>query len=925
MDQEERRENRRLSFGADSPHFVELALDADTVRGHVRDLSHAGLCIVLPPGTRALAPGAWLGNVMLVPSGGKPYHLGVVAVEECSTDEAGHRVVRLSATDEQSRAGLWLIMDRISSGALGPDGDDGSARASARPIPKRGVYTEQARLERLEFARRESGSPLRSLQETRLRPERLTGNIENLIGSVEVPVGLAGPLLFRGERAQGVFYAPMATTEGALVASVTRGALAITRCGGVTTRVIRRQMMRVPLFVFADMRSAHRFSNWVRDHYREIREQALRVSRHADLVQIEPSLRGNMVTVTFLYETGDAAGQNMSTSCTWHACQWLLKQLQYLDEIRLEDYFIESGLSGDKKVSFQSFISGRGTRVTAECHLRRKVVEDVLKVTPEALALAAERAAAFGMQAGTVGWNINVANVLAAMFTATGQDIACVHESSVAMLYVQPVDDGIYASIVLPSLVVGTVGGGTHLARQKDLLDVLGCAGPGKVSRLAEIIAGFCLALDLSTLGAIAGGQFATAHERLGRSRPVRWFTREDLSPAFFRPSACRLLGEGAEVARVDFVEDRQPSESSIITELTARKIEKLIGLIPVRLLCRGANRRTQHLELMVKVKPLAEEVQLMAHRLAAMCGARLASSHERFRDRTGFAGTHVRELEMYRQTDPRFVRHTPVVYQVFSDPAREAYVLALERLDGLELLDSADHPGRWKPEHLEAAICGIAEVHAIWYGREVEVRAQPWIGYVHGAQSMAEMRELWEDLAVHASEEFPEWFSQGDLALHRKLIEAIPIWWARIESLPRTLVHNDFNPRNVAFRREPQGPRLVAYDWELATLHLPQRDVAELLCYVLTPETDAGEVSRWVTLHRQALEAATGRHISAADFEEGFQLALYDLAVNRFAFGVAAHTFRHYGFMERIVRTLVHLIKMRTPPPWSSRASASG
>jgi aminoglycoside phosphotransferase (APT) family kinase protein len=228
--------------------------------------------------------------------------------------------------------------------------------------------------------------------------------------------------------------------------------------------------------------------------------------------------------------------------------------------------------------------------------------------------------------------------------------------------------------------------------------------------------------------------------------------------------------------------------------------------------------------------------------------------------------------------------------------------------------MDSADHPGRWTPAHLEAAIRGIADVHAIWYGREAEVQAQPWIGHVQGAQSMSEMRELWEDLAVHASEEFPEWFSQGDLALHRKLIEAIPRWWARIETMPRTLVHNDFNPRNVAFRREADGPRLVAYDWELATLHLPQRDVAELLCYVLTPETTAEEVSRWVTFHRLALERATGRSLDAAEFDEGFLLALYDLAVNRFAFGVAAHTFRHYGFMERIVRTLVHLIKLRAP-----------
>ena len=144
-------------------------------------------------------------------------------------------------------------------------------------------------------------------------------------------------------------------------------------------------------------------------------------------------------------------------------------------------------------------------------------------------------------------------------------------------------------------------------------------------------------------------------------------------------------------------------------------------------------------------------------------------------------------------------------------------------------------------------------------------------------------MRELWEDLAVHASEEFPEWFSQGDLALHRKLIELIPSWWTRMEALPRTLVHNDFNPRNVAFRRRRGGPRLVAYDWELATLHLPQRDVAELLCYVLTPEATERDVTHSSRCTARALEESSG-HASTGGVAVGLRPGPADLAVNRSA-----------------------------------------
>ncbi len=905
----EQRKNKRIVVSPTAALELEFELEHAVIRGQVRDLSEQGLSIHYPSAAPTLADGTWLGNILLNRSAADSIQLRVMIVAGSHLDESGSRVLRMTAGDERARAGLWLAMDWVTFGQFG------SAGREAPPVriplvPQRGIYTEGARQERLDYLRQTTGLPLDVLQHTFLRAERLTGNIENLVGSVEVPVGLAGPLLFKGEAAHGLVHLPMATTEGALVASTTRGALAVTRSGGVTTRVVRRQMMRAPLFIFADMHGAYRFANWVRDHFKGIREQTLRVSRHANLLKVEPEVRGNMVTVSFLYETGDAAGQNMSTTCTWHACQWLMQQMTYLDEIRLENFFIESGISGDKKVSFQAFVTGRGTRVTAECLLPRAVVQDVLKVTPEELVRGYHLSSAFGVQAGTVGWNINVANVVAAVFTATGQDIACVHESSVALLFVGLADDGVYASLVLPSLAIGTVGGGTHLPRQSEYLRVLGCAGGGLVPRFAEIIAGFCLSLDLSTLAAIAGGQFAAAHEQLGRNRPVKWFTRKDLIPAFFEPGVRSALNDPSAIVESVHIEDPMDTGSSIVTELTASKIEKLIGLIPVRLEL-ASDRHPKRLDVMVKIKPLDREVILMTHRLAAMCGARLASSHERFKDRIGFAGCHVRELGVYQQTDPRFRRHAPLVFRTFSETEREAYVAVLENLTGLELIDSANTPEAWTHEHLDAAIRGMAEVHAIWYGREDELRRQPWLGRVMSGQDMAEMRELWEDLSAHAAREFPEWFSDSDLELRQELIETIPSWWPRMESATRTLIHNDFNPRNLAFRREPSGLRLVAYDWELATIGLPQHDLAELLCYVLPASVSREDVDRWVELHREALARETGVTIPALEWREGFRWSLYDLALNRMALTIAAHTFRHFSFMERVHATLRHLVQL--------------
>jgi hydroxymethylglutaryl-CoA reductase (NADPH) len=906
----ERRRNKRIVLEPQEPVELEFVLGDDVIRSRVLDLSEEGLSVEYPGDAPHLEEERWLANIVLHRHAAVPLQLRALITSTSRTDEKGRKVLRLYANDLQARAALWTVMDWHTFGQLGTASADDTESVRVRPIPQRGIYTEQARLGRIAYLRNKTGLALSSIQQTSLSAESLTGNIENFIGSVEVPVGVAGPLRFRGEKAQGLLLAPMATTEGALIASATRGALALTRSGGVTTRVIRQQMMRVPLFIFSDMCGAHRFANWVRDHVDEIREQALRVSRHARVLGVDPDIRGNMVTVTFLYETGDAAGQNMSTSCTWHACQWMIGQMRYLDEIRLRHFFIESGVSGDKKVSYQTFISGRGTRVIAECLLPRPVVEDVLKVTPEELVRAFHLASAFGTQTGTVGWNINVANVIAAIFAATGQDIACVHESSLGLLYLAHADGGVYASLVLPSLVVGTVGGGTHLRRQTEFLQLLGCAGPGNVSRFAEIIAGFCLALDLSTLAAITGGQFAAAHERLGRNRPVKWFTRQDLTPDFFQEGLPAALGDPSAVVESVTIYERKDTGSSIVTELTASKIDKLIGLFPVSLTIRsGAGQRD--VSAMVKVKPLDQEVILMTHRLAAMCGPRVASSHARFKERIGFSGCHLRELRVYEQTDLRFRRHAPLVFRTYDNPQREAYVVVLENLAGLELMDSANDPGSWTDEHLDAAIQGVAAIHAIWYRREIELRRQQWLGQVLTAHDMSEMRPLCEDLSVHAAREFPDWFLESDLALRHELITTLHEWWPRLESLPRTLIHNDFNPRNVAFRRDHSGLRLVAYDWELATLGLPQHDLAELLCYVLPSDVAPDRVDALVERHRQALTRETSIDIPVDEWRAGFKYSLFDLAVNRVAFTIAAHTFRHFPFMERVHGTLRHLVEL--------------
>ena len=313
----------------------------------------------------------------------------------------------------------------------------------------------------------------------------------------------------------------------------------------------------------------------------------------------------------------------------------------------------------------------------------------------------------------------------------------------------------------------------------------------------------------------------------------------------------------------------------------------------------------------MVKVKPLDDEVILMLNSMASMCDARLAHAYNEFRKHVGFRGCHVRELEVMAQQDERFRRVAPTTYMAWADVSREAYVLVQEYLDGLELMDSADDTSGWTTEHFNAAVDGIAQVHSIWLNREDELLTQDWICDAPNTGNMLEKTRLWEMLGAHAQQEFPEWFSAGDMERFRDRVYSMEQWYPQLDALPKTLIHNDFNPRNIAFRRQGSELTLCAYDWELATVQAPQHDLAELLVFTLNPDFDPQLVEALIERHRVQLEQAAGVTLDAAQWRYGFTLTLWDLVVNRVPMYVMAHTFRHYPFMERVVRTFRRLLDL--------------
>jgi hydroxymethylglutaryl-CoA reductase (NADPH) len=348
-----------------------------------------------------------------------------------------------------------------------------------------------------------------------LQGEQMRGNIENPIGTVQVPLGVAGPLAVHGKFASGVFYVPLATTEGALVRSYERGMVTLTRAGGVHTCVYVDENRASPVFFFGDVHQAFTFAANLNSHFSAIKRECESTTRHGKLLRLECHPVGRQVMVHFCYHTGDAHGMNMIVRATERACQWIARNTEAVR------YYLFSGLASEKHASGSLFYGGKGKKVVAGALLGASLVKSYLHITPAQLVDLWRNTVIGHLQASALGYNGHYANGLSALFIACGQDVANVVNSSVGVTNFELVeDDAVYVSVTLPSLTVGTVGGGTGLGTGKECLQLMGVYGPGGALKLAEIAAATLLAGEISIASAIASGEFVKAHEDYGRNRP---------------------------------------------------------------------------------------------------------------------------------------------------------------------------------------------------------------------------------------------------------------------------------------------------------------------------------------------------------------------------------------------------------------------
>ncbi len=346
--------------------------------------------------------------------------------------------------------------------------------------------------------------------------------------------------------------------------------------------------------------------------------------------------------------------------------------------------------------------------------------------------------------------------------------------------------------------------------------------------------------------------------------------------------------------------EESIKSHNGIFNEVASAKVGGTVGIRRFEIEFTDQNSNiAEALDVILKVKPSDVVMQDILVEVATLCDTQLGIHCETFKHDLGLAGCHERELALYERTELR--RFMPRTYGTCHDSRQATWSIAME------YLKEADVPtvigAGWNRENVTAVMSGLARLHATFYRSDCELNELPWLSTPPDTKRMLEMVPLWRALAEYSAPCFDVWLDEPILPVQKSLIDTLGHWWPELQSMPKTLVHNDCNPRNFVMRRSGNESAPVFFDWELATIDVAQRDVAELLCFILPAGSGHEDLAEWLDLHRRGMQEAAGIAVNPSDCLRGFILSLRYLMINRLPLYTLMHRFQPQTFLPTVIR----------------------
>lgn len=345
---------------------------------------------------------------------------------------------------------------------------------------------------------------------------------ENILGYKKIPLGVSNrPIKINNDE----FWIPICTTEGALVASMCRGIKLINNCGGIRGIVENLGITRSFTIEFPDFEKAITFYKWLKKNSEEVKKIGDRTSRFLKIREITSKhLIGNEVIIKVFAYTGDAMGMNMITK----ACNAIANFfVENFEGSRINS--ISSNICTDKKWSIENYATGRGRRVSLNLEIDEKNCREILKVSIDDILRTYHSKIVIGSSLVLGGFNSQASNYIAGTFIALGQDVAHVVDSSNCIISMKKVGEKLSISLYMPSMIVGTIGGGTHLEPALSFIKQfykpdseyfitdrdLDCGVAPNY--LAISVASAVFAGEISVLASIADNTLIDAHLKLNR------------------------------------------------------------------------------------------------------------------------------------------------------------------------------------------------------------------------------------------------------------------------------------------------------------------------------------------------------------------------------------------------------------------------
>jgi len=575
---------------------------------------------------------------------------------------------------------------------------------------------------------------------------------------------------------------------------------------------------------------------------------------------------------------------------------WIEERFQKESEVEIQQFYIDGNGSSDKKVSFYSLINGRGVHVVCECFLSDEVIEKTLRSSSAEMVKLYNHSMAISRFDGIVGGTLNIANVIAGIFAATGQDLGSIHESSLGVTQVEKTDAGLYVSLSIPALVIGTVGGGTHLPVPQSVLQLMNCNGKGKLERFAKLIAGFALSLEISTLAALASGQFARAHQKLGKNKLINWLLKSDLNTGFIKNHIAEI--RGFPVKSVEMLA-HDTLNNGILTNLVKRVSKKLLGFIPLVIDTVNGD----SVKVLIKSKPLDDEVMEGLHFMASNLSSGLADHLVLCKEHLEYKNSHIKEIEVYKFLNSMNYPFMPDFFGEVRNDEREIYLFMMEYLDGkgMDIFNSENEPSKWTDEKIAEAVSSIHLVHKC---------------YLNGCnrEQLSSVKKFDATLSLDFYQlsnqinrkDYHDW----DMDHFFQDIGSVIEDWKHnnpIKKSKLTLIHNDFNTRNVGVRN---NGKMCIYDWELATINIPQRDIFEFLAFALAENFEAGRLLKFLKLHFELIQEINGSSYLWESYLDDFIVSGYEFLITRASFYLAGNTLLNYSFINRVFICANKIIK---------------